>query len=752
MSCHIPLFCLQSLESRCLMSANAHMAAPVMASAASSAVASIARPLKLAAVPSLADRQEILKNWYGAGGKQLSRLLAAGDTAGFDQTLLYYMVNRTTAHYFFSPSDIPGDVQFDWNNIPQQVNTTIALADKTMAGLFPDQGNSSDYTVQLPHDFSWLTQPATTTNPEFLHSLQRMSFWPGLAMAYRFTGNQSYADELIRQMTNWTRQDPPLSKPDDWINTSPRWWLLDAAMRTDNWLWSYNMLLGTAALTPAANTMFVHDMLLHGDFLSRATPGPLTSNQTLTHAQALMEIGMMFPEFKYGKTYRQQGMNLLFQAEDAQLYADGGQAEESPGYQAGVVESLLQPYVLSQLNGVAWPQAEVDRLHNAANSYYQLLEPDATQAALSDTYRTSGITTVGRAALALNESDWAMTRTRVRDVFLFGQAVASQALGASSAPTLTGRGNDFAMPTSGYWITRSDESRDARQLIVDAGPTGGTHGHFDLLNFDLYGFGKPLIADAGPYQYDSSKNRAYVISTAAHNTINVDGVSHAREDGAGNSNIALDGWTTAVDHVVWTAHHFAYTALAGAPVVGRTIWSNRDDVTLVVDFASASSTHTFNSGFNLAGANVSVMTNGAIHTTSDSGNVLVQTLILPGITTAARRTFISSNPPPNQTSPARRFTASQTGSSALIANLVVAYAGATPPAISAVWETVPKRGRAGVIRLTRDGVDQLISIPVPAMSAKAGRTRSARATANAPIPPAAPSVPHGVFAAGPARL
>ena len=86
------------------------------------------------------------------------------------------------------------------------------------------------------------------------------------------------------------------------------------------------------------------------------------------------------------------------------------------------------------------------------------------------------------------------------------------------AVDLVSRGDAYAMTDSGNYIMRSGDDANARQIIFDAGPKGGSHGHYDLLNFELSGYGRPLISDPGAYQYDTSANRAYVISTQAHNT------------------------------------------------------------------------------------------------------------------------------------------------------------------------------------------------------------------------------------------
>ena len=74
---------------------------------------------------------------------------------------------------------------------------------------------------------------------------------------------------------------------------------------------------------------------------------------------------------------------------------------------------------------------------------------------------------------------------------------------------------------------------NARQLTFDAGPNGGGHGHYDLLSFELFGYGRPLISDPGLYTYDSDR-RDWAISTPAHNTISVDGLDRAALEGVDN--------------------------------------------------------------------------------------------------------------------------------------------------------------------------------------------------------------------------
>src|SRR5205085_11402692 len=140
------------------------------------------------------------------------------------------------------------------------------------------------------------------------------------------------------------------------------------------------------------------------------------------------------------------------------------------------------------------------------------------------TYRTVTAPFMDRPRIILNDStDFPAAKPRLRDVWLFGTDMAASLLGSPITPSLPDRGKTYSMPYSGYYVMRSGGGSDARQPTFDAGPTGGEfHGHLDLLNFELFGYGHPLISDPGVYQYGTSIRRRWAVSTPAHNTISID--------------------------------------------------------------------------------------------------------------------------------------------------------------------------------------------------------------------------------------
>ena len=102
-----------------------------------------------------------------------------------------------------------------------------------------------------------------------------------------------------------------------------------------------------------------------------------------------------------------------------------------------------------------------------------------------------------------------------------------------------------------------------------------------LILTELFGNGHPLISDPGPYKYDSSADRKYVVSTKAHNTVNIDGQNTGAElmiwgnhqgapqpIGSKIANVWLSGasWDVWFGNVGWNVISYVRTS--------PTTWSN----------------------------------------------------------------------------------------------------------------------------------------------------------------------------------
>ncbi len=655
-------------------------------------------------------RQELLKNWNGPNKTALQKKLNTNRMGGFDSLLLSYMRSRAGNTFFWNTADV-GSIK-NFINANLATATTLANADHIVAHQFPD-GNSVDYDVHLPAgDINWKT---TNANPEFVYTLNRQDFWGDLAQAYVLTANPKYVNEMASQLASWSKQNPALADPNK--GSGAGWQPLSVGIRADSWTWSYQMVLGSAGWTASANTLFLYKLYQHGDFLRRVKPYALNSNRALFEAQGLLQIAHLVPEFSKSADWKQYSRKLLFSAMDAQLNPDGGHAESSPGYAGSVISSLLEMYWLDRKKGEksAWTKPRVTKLQNAAKTHVQLLSPDGRLPALSDTYRSTIGPFWDRPRIILsNTTDFPAAKPRLRDVWLFGTATTGTLLGAPVSPALPNRGNTYSMPQSGYHVMRSGWDFDARQITFDAGPTGGeAHGHLDLLNFELFGYGKPLISDPGVYAYNTSARRKWAISTPAHNTISVDGKSHAAIDAVKNGNIWSSGIIKTSGGYQITASHRGYTSLSGAPTVTRSIWYDGNDTMLIADLGQSTSTkHTYAQSFLLPTTNTSRdLAAGWMQTKNPDGNVKIQSLLQPGqaahrqtqIPGTRNNVFVSNDPDGNIANSATRFYIDQKSTTVRFVTLISAFNGSAAPNVTAKVIGKSTTASALTVQIYRNG-------------------------------------------------
>ena len=112
---------------------------------------------------------------------------------------------------------------------------------------------------------------------------------------------------------------------------------------------------------------------------------------------------------------------------------------------------------------------------------------------------------------------------------------------------------------------------DETKLIVDAGPLGflsiAAHGHADCLSLLLSVSGKELLVDPGTYCYHTEREwRDYFRSTAAHNTVRVDGVDQSQIAGAflwaEKAEASVERFETSPTRDCLRARHSGYRRLA----------------------------------------------------------------------------------------------------------------------------------------------------------------------------------------------
>lgn len=337
----------------------------------------------------------------------------------------------------------------------------------------------------------------------------------------------SWHRDLIER---WIAENPP-TKGNGW---EP----YPTSLRIVNWIkWA----LGGNA--PPAG--FPDSLSTQARWLAKRVEHHLMANHLFTNAKALVLAGLYF-EGDEAARWREQGLSILARELPAQILADGGHFERSPMYHALILEDLLD-------------------LINGARAYPTMVN-DASVAV----WRDAAHRMLGWArAMSHPDGQIAFFNDAAFDIAADHAALAGYAsrLGVD-LPAGPARLSD-----SGY--VRA-EMGDA-VVIMDVGLVGPDHqpghAHADTLSFELSVGGHRVFVNSGTSTYAPGPQRQRERSTAAHNTVEIDGKSSSEVWGgfrvARRARPSVHAVSENRESIVVRASHDGYHRLPGAPTHER---------------------------------------------------------------------------------------------------------------------------------------------------------------------------------------
>ena len=524
------------------------------------------------------------------------------------EALLHHFQTRTAIHYF---------------PVPDAVETARPKIDKILVNLFEFNGERH----QLPSSIQWLTNPSS--DQEWLILLHKFYYAVGLGMAYHETNDPRYAEKWVVLTSSWIRTVPHDFLPSD-----------VAGRRIQNWIFAHYYFLSTGqpgCITPEFYRSFLESLHHQVSYL-RDHVTPARNHRTLELC-AIFLAAVVFPEFAESTEWLRWSKDELAKNIQSDLQPDGVHCEQSTDYHHLVLKNYLWIKKLALLNQIEMP-AEFDLLVKKALEFSLYSHrPDGMIPALSD----------GDSRCFLDLLQQGYELYGGEDLLY----VASR--GAQGQPPVS-RSKGF--PHAGYYVLRSgwgdqtEAYQDERYLIFDCGPLGvGNHGHLDLLSFEAYAYGTPLIMDPGRYTYDESGPvnwRVRFRATAAHNTVLVDGRNQTRYEWKKNR-FKISGpepeWESkafihepGLDylHGVARSHEYPVVHERKLLFINREYW-------VIVDLLRAPESHTYDLLFHLsppAQDQVSIMVSDNTLSIHSPQLILAQPLI-PNVRPSIQEGFVS---------------------------------------------------------------------------------------------------------------
>ena len=525
----------------------------------------------------------------------LRRALApdGGGTAGLSRGAA--AVGRVC--FFVRPEDRLEMVGMIRAEQPETIGNAIRAAEASRAHRFDllgsgpcDLGGTIDWHRDFKSGFRW--KPRTfSTRVRYGHDpgvdvkvpweLSRFQHLPTLGKAYWYTGDGRYAAEFVAQVSHWIATNPPRFGV-NWACT------MEIAIRAFNWLWGAAFFRDAPEATPAFWRELARSLLAHGRYvlnnLERGADG-ITSNHYLADLAGLFGLGLGCPFFREAAAWRHLALAEVCREMERQVHPDGGDYESSIPYHRLVTEMFLAVAILCRRNGLGLPEGFLPRLERMLEFTLWYTKPDGLAPQVGDNDD-------GRLHILAGYGSWD-PRDHRHLLATGGEFLGRDDLRAAGAACpeeavwLTGRWRpegpragtpvpgSRAFPETGIALMR----HAGLYLLIACGAVGtrgiGNHKHNDVLSFELHADGEDLIVDPGSYLYTPEpawRNRFR--STAAHNTVMVDGAEQNRFGEGGLFWLHADAsprwlaWESGTDADFFAGEHDGYARLAD-PVVHR---------------------------------------------------------------------------------------------------------------------------------------------------------------------------------------
>ena len=224
----------------------------------------------------------------------------------------------------------------------------------------------------------------------------------------------------------------------------------------------------------------------------------LLANHLLANAKALVFAGTYFltqrrgdaEEVKLAQAWLEKGLEIYRRELPEQVLADGVHFERSPMYHSIILEDLLDCFELTR------EPIFREYAGKMLAGLKMLTGPDGKIAKFNDS--TEGIAKTPE------------------ELFAYAKRLAVEPVPAPVRETRTVRLSGFVRQEAGAWT-----------LLAKCGEIGPSyqpgHAHADTGGFELWKDGRKVIGDTGCSTYVPGPVRCYERSTAAHNTVVVDG-------------------------------------------------------------------------------------------------------------------------------------------------------------------------------------------------------------------------------------
>ena len=430
-----------------------------------------------------------------------------------------------------------------------------------------------------------------------------------LAKAYRLTGDQHFAVEILTQWRHWQAENPyPIGI--NWASS------LEVAFRSISWIWTYHLLQTFPGIVELRDD-WLRGLALHGRHIECYLSTYFAPNtHLLGEGVALFFLGTLCREpAAAAQRWKSLGREIVLREAERQVSPDGFHFEQSTYYHVYALDFFLHFAVLASVNSIPVPdgfEIVLERMMTALRLLGRVGPPprfgDDDGGRVFDPRRNQGehlLDPLATGAILFNRGDYKAAAGDLREetIWLLGPEGVRRwdELEAAAGPM-----ESVDLPTAGLYFLTAPQSK--AQLVLDGGPQGmgrGGHGHADALSVCLNSHGRFLLLDPGTYEYvGRGSDRDTFRGTAVHNTLQVDRKDQAEISSPFSwkrlTQTKVEQWTRGDQFDLLVASHDGYQRLAQPVTHRRWVLSLKNGIYFVRDVVEGQGEHRLDISWHLS--------------------------------------------------------------------------------------------------------------------------------------------------------
>jgi hypothetical protein len=383
--------------------------------------------------------------------------------------------------------------------------------------------------------------PALVGDIKYLWEPSRHLELVTLAQAWRCSGERQYKDGARTLLLSWLDQCP-YPQGVHWASS------LELGVRLLNWSAAWQLLAGD--IDDDWRQRWLNAVYKHCHFISHhLSRHSSANNHLLGEYMGLYIASLQWPCWPESQRWRAMAERGLAEQGLRQNWEDGVNKEQAVYYHHEVMDMMLLCQLAAKANGASFPPDWLARLERMAEFLAALMDAggnvpmigdadDARMLRLDVSAAPPYRSLLASAALLFGRADFKAKAGALdeRNRWLFADADARWAALPASRPG-AGAAPRLAFPQGGYYLLGKDfDTPQETRIVIDCGQLGylslAAHGHADALAFTLSMGGEEMLVDPGTYAYHTQRQwRDYFRSTAAHNTVQVDGLDQSEIGG-----------------------------------------------------------------------------------------------------------------------------------------------------------------------------------------------------------------------------